>query len=91
MKAAHVFVRGRVQGVSYRNFVESQAEELGIGGWVRNRSDGSVEAWLEGDRDNVANLMELMEEGPEGAGVNDVEVSWEEPEGFAGFERRPTK
>jgi acylphosphatase len=81
-----VVVRGRVQGVFFRDTVRRQAEQRGVAGWVRNRSDGAVEAVFEGAEADVERMIELSREGPRGASVEDVEVTFEEPEGLSGFE-----
>ena len=65
----HVSVRGRVQGVGFRAFVEHQALKHGVGGWVRNRRDGTVEAVFEGDEAKVAAAIEACRRGPMGARV----------------------
>ena len=69
-------IRGRVQGVGYRAWVEDQALALGLEGWVRNRRDGSVEALLAGPADVVANMVALCHRGPAYARVEAVQ---EEP------------
>jgi acylphosphatase len=84
-KRAHVWIRGRVQGVFYRASTQRQALELGVRGWVRNLSDGRVEAWLEGDEPAVEAMLGWCRRGPPAAVVTDVEVEWGEPEGHAGF------
>ena len=66
----HVMVHGRVQGVGFRAFVEYEALKYGIGGWVRNRRDGSVEAVFAGDADVVSAMIEACRTGPPGARVN---------------------
>jgi acylphosphatase len=66
----HVTFRGRVQGVGYRAFVEHQALTRGIGDWVRNRRDGSVEAVFSGDAEIVAAMIEACRRGPFGARVD---------------------
>jgi len=81
-----VVVHGRVQGVFFRDTVRRVAREHGVAGWVRNRSDGTVEAVLEGERDDVQAVVELSKEGPPGAAVERVDVSDEPPEGLTGFE-----
>jgi acylphosphatase len=81
-----VVVRGRVQGVFFRDTVRRQAEQRGVAGWVRNRPDGAVEAVFEGVDGDVERMIELCREGPRGATVADVEVTSEEPEGLSGFE-----
>jgi acylphosphatase len=82
---AHVHVRGRVQGVFFRAETRERARSLGIGGWVTNAPDGSVEAVLEGDRERVDSLVRWLGRGPSLAEVDDVEVAWEEPQGETGF------
>jgi len=62
-------VHGRVQGVGFRAFVEYEAMSRGVGGWVRNRRDGSVEAVFIGEADTVAALIEACRKGPLGARV----------------------
>jgi len=83
-------VRGRVQGVYFRQFVWSQAGRLGVTGWVRNGDDGrSVEVEAEGPGPDLERLLELLRQGPYGARVDDVQVSWsDEPRGYATFEVR---
>jgi acylphosphatase len=83
-----VIVRGRVQGVFFRDSTRRVAERAGVAGWVRNRSDGAVEAVLEGDDAAVNRMLEFIERGPGRAEVDDVEWSEEEPEGLHGFEIR---
>jgi len=83
-----VVVRGSVQGVFFRDSTHREAEGAGVAGWVRNRSDGSVEAVFEGDPDAVERLVAFCREGPSRAEVSDVEVADEEPEGLEGFDVR---
>lgn len=78
-------VHGQVQGVFFRDSVRRLAERHGVSGWVRNNWDGSVEAVLEGDREDVERVVEFMREGPRGARVDRVEVADEQPEGLSGF------
>ena len=85
---AHVFVSGQVQGVSFRDATRQQAEELGLGGWVRNLQDGRVEAVFEGESETVRQMIEWCESGPSSADVDDVSVEQETPEGLSGFEVR---
>ena len=86
MICVHVRVSGRVQGVYYRNFTQSQARELGIKGWVRNVPGGGVEAILEGERQKVGELLKLMKTGPSGAMVSSMELSELKCRGFDNFE-----
>jgi acylphosphatase len=66
----HVVVRGRVQGVGYRAFVEDEAQQRGLHGWVRNRRDGSVEAVFAGPRSAVEAMIEVCRRGPMSARIN---------------------
>jgi acylphosphatase len=70
-----VVVRGRVQGVGYRAFVEDTALRLGLEGWVRNRRDGTVEAVFCGPADVVGGIIEACRQGPSGARVDAVDAS----------------
>ena len=83
-----VAVSGRVQGVFFRDSTEKEARSRGVGGWVRNRDDGTVEAVFEGDADAVEALVEFCRSGPSRADVDDVDVGEEEPEGLESFEVR---
>jgi acylphosphatase len=68
-----VVIRGRVQRVGYRAWTEMTALELGLEGWVRNRSDGTVEALFAGPSDEVAAMLDACRQGPPGARVEAVE------------------
>ena len=67
---SHVVVRGRVQGVGYRAFVEHEARQRGLHGWVRNRRDGSVEAVFAGPRTAVEAVIEVCRRGPLSARIS---------------------
>ncbi len=69
-----VRIRGRVQGVWYRAWTEKTARALGLSGWVRNRTDGSVEALFCGGPEAVKHMLELLHEGPPAARVDSVEA-----------------
>jgi len=73
------FVRGRVQGVGFRWFVEREAHILGIAGWVRNNADSSVEVLAMGTRDQLTALRSRLREGPRAARVDAVEESDAKP------------
>jgi acylphosphatase len=75
VQARRFRVRGRVQGVGFRWFVEREAQILQIAGWVRNNPDGSVEVLAQGTRDQLAGLHSRLREGPRAARVDEVEVS----------------
>jgi acylphosphatase len=70
----HVIVRGRVQGVGFRMFVEHAAERLNLEGWVRNKRDGSVEAVFAGPEEAVAAAVEECRQGPRSAAVESVDA-----------------
>ena len=80
-----VIVHGRVQGVFFRDTTRRMATSRGLGGWVRNAPDGTVEAVFEGDAEAVESMVRWCREGPRGAVVERVEVSDEEPEGLSDF------
>lgn len=91
MKQAHIFVSGFVQGVGYRAYVRLRARELGLKGWVRNLSDGRVEAILQGENEKIDELLHLLRRGPFFAKVTDIVVDWEEKEeSFSDFQKLPT-
>lgn len=76
MERLHAVVRGDVQGVGFRYFVQRRAHQLGLSGWVRNNEDGSVELVAEGERDPLELLKGAVEEGPRMARVERVDVQW---------------
>jgi len=83
---ARVRVSGRVQGVGFRLSTRERARSLGLGGWVGNLPDGSVEAVFEGPRDRVQSMLDWCRRGPPGARVDDVAIEWEQPEGEREFD-----
>jgi acylphosphatase len=77
--ALRAIVRGRVQGVGFRDFVWRRARFLGLVGYVRNLPDGrSVEVVAEGQRDDLEQLLEFLRSGPPAARVEQVDVEWGE-------------
>ncbi|MFN7106076.1 MAG: acylphosphatase, partial [Pyrobaculum sp.] len=79
---AHIYVRGKVQGVFFRQSMREVARRHGVAGWVKNLPDGrTVEAVLEGEREAVEKVIQWAKVGPPGARVEAVEVSWEEHRG----------
>ena len=83
--ARHAFVRGRVQGVAFRWSTQERATALGVHGWVRNRSDGSVEVVFEGRPSAVEALERWLARGPSAARVDALDVRPADPEGFESF------
>ncbi len=81
----HVWVRGRVQNVWFRDGCAREAERLGVAGWVTNRPDGRVEAAFEGTPDAVAAIEAWCHQGPARARVEQVEARTEAPTGERGF------
>lgn len=90
MRSVHVIVDGRVQGVGYRYSLHGVADRAHVSGWVRNRTDGSVEAVLEGSDAAVDEVLVWMVGGPPGARVDRSTVSEVDPTGASGFEVRDT-
>ena len=89
-RTVQVRIEGRVQGVGYRAFVEMEAHELGLAGWVRNRRDGSVEAVFQGAEEAVEEMLARCRLGPPAAIVDRIETIGEGVGAFRGFEVRPT-
>src|SRR5215208_1758664 len=83
---AHIWVKGRVQGVGFRAHVEYNARQMGgLIGWVRNVGDDTVEAVAEGERSQVERFLQMVKDGPRASRVDESKVDWEEPTGE--FER----
>lgn len=82
----HCYVSGRVQGVWFRASTKEEADRLGVTGWVRNMTDGRVEAFICGENDKVMALYEWLKKGPEQAQVEDVTFKKEELKQFSNFE-----
>ena len=72
----YAVVLGTVQGVGFRYSTLDVARRLGLHGWVRNRTDGTVEVMAEGQRDTLERLLEFLHRGPSGARVTRVNASW---------------
>ena len=83
-----VVVHGRVQGVFFRDTARRMAQSRGLGGWVRNTPEGTVEAVFEGEPEAVESMVRWCGEGPRGALVERVEATAEEPEGLTDFRIR---
>ena len=84
----HFLVKGRVQGIGYRWFVRERAEALGLGGWVRNNPDGTVEGEAEGDGAALERFGASLREGPPHARVDGVDSRPVAAQGGKTFEIR---
>ncbi|MGI3212510.1 acylphosphatase [Roseovarius tibetensis] len=88
IKAIAVRASGRVQGVSFRAWTQSEAQAAGLAGWVRNEADGTVTAHLEGRAEDVDAMVAAMHKGPPAAEVHEVTLSDATPTGATQFEIR---
>ncbi len=77
----HIVIEGIVQGVFFRASTREESCKLGLTGWVKNCSDGRVEAVFEGDIDKIEQIVEWCKKGPPGAVVRNVETVWEQATG----------
>lgn len=89
-ETVHAIIRGKVQGVWFRAWTERTANDLGLDGWVRNRSDGAVEALFSGPPEKVAAMLRAAEDGSPLARVDDIEAAPAEAPETPGFHTRPT-
>lgn len=86
---ARAVIKGKVQGVFFRMETKRAADRIGVCGWVRNRSDGTVEALFEGDHNKVIEALEWCKQGSPLSRVTSVDVEWKDFSGAAqGFEIR---
>lgn len=91
MIARRIVVHGRVQGVGFRYAMVDAARTHGVDGWVRNRRDGTVEAWLQGRDDAVARTIDWARRGPASARVDRLDVDDVGADAaLAGFRQAPT-
>ena len=74
----HAYVYGRVQGVFFRAYIASNARQLGLVGYARNLSNGSVEVMAEGEVEQLEKLIGLIKTGPSSARVDDYKIEWSE-------------
>ena len=88
MRARRVVIRGRVQGVGYRDWMVREATRLGVQGWVCNRPDGAVEALLDGAEPAVQALLSACRRGPMLARVEEITEEFADPPEGPGFVRR---
>ncbi|MCC3860461.1 acylphosphatase [Pseudemcibacter aquimaris] len=89
-KAARLVIYGRVQGVFFRDWTVDTASRLGLDGWVRNRSDGTVEAMLVGQEELVEKMIKECRTGPRMSKVENIDISPARGIVKKGFERKPT-
>jgi acylphosphatase len=90
-RAVALRIEGRVQGVWYRGWAVAEAERRGLRGWVRNKSDGSVEALLIGPDAVVADMIAACRRGPPAARVSAVTERPAADDGSSGFRQRPSE
>ncbi len=87
MKRVHIIISGRVQGVFFRYNTKKIANELGLGGFVRNLPDGTVEIVAEGEEEKINKLIDFCKIGPRAAEVIGIKIEYEEPRNeFSNFE-----
>ncbi len=77
----HALVEGHVQGVGFRYFVLSRAQQLNLTGWVRNTYEGNVEVMAEGEHTDLDDLLDALRKGPRSSFVSNVRENWEPPLG----------
>jgi len=85
-----VRIEGFLRAVGFRNYVIGEARRLGLDGWVRNRSDGTVEALVSGETKTVEAFVAACMKGPPGSQVKNVDLFKAEPPAEKGFHRRPS-
>ncbi|XP_051113687.1 uncharacterized protein LOC127239534 [Andrographis paniculata] len=90
VKTVRMVIKGRVQGVFYRNWTIENAKELGLKGWVRNRRDGSVEALFSGSPEKVEEMEQRCRRGPPDAMVTGIQAFPSTDDPGNEFERKPT-
>jgi acylphosphatase len=90
MIAKRLIIAGRVQGIGYRDWLVSLARKTGLAGWVRNRTDGTVEALIAGEADAVEEVVRACRRGPRMAIVDDITETLAEMPAGREFSKRPT-
>lgn len=86
VERAHLFISGRVQGVTFRASTRRRAKKMDLNGWVKNLKDGRVEAVFEGPEGKIKEMVDWCHRGPRAARVENVEVEWEKPREMGSFE-----
>jgi len=77
-KRLHLIIHGKVQEVFFRDNTRKKAQSLGLTGWVKNNSDGTVEAMIEGEENKLKDLLEFCKQSPESSQVDNLEEHWED-------------
>lgn len=91
IKSVHAIIRGRVQGVWYRSWTIQEATRRGLAGWVRNRTDGTVEALFHGPAADVDDMLAACRQGPPAAWVENILTDFAvAPPSTPGFRQLPT-
>ncbi len=86
-KKLHLIIHGKVQMVLFRSSTQEKAQSLELSGWVKNNSNGTVEAVFEGEEKNLKKILEFCKQGPSAAEVKEVKENWEDcQDEFEGFE-----
>jgi acylphosphatase len=85
MKSIRIIISGSVQGVTFRQFVKKNADELGVRGFVRNLEDGTMEIVAEGRDETVNELLKRCKQGPLHSNVRETETREIKHQGFDGF------
>ena len=87
----HAVIEGEVQGVGFRFFVQDNARNIGLSGWVRNRWDGTVEVLAEGEKEKLDRLFTKLQKGPRSSRVTGISPDWQKASGeYTGFQVRMT-
>tara|TARA_Y100000310_G_scaffold327979_1_gene395258 strand:- start:756 stop:1031 length:276 start_codon:yes stop_codon:yes gene_type:complete len=84
-KAVRVYIFGTVQGVFFRAFIKEESGKIGVNGYVRNKEDGSVEAWFEGDSGKVNKMVEKCKEGHPHSQIKRLDIVEEKFQGMKTF------
>ena len=90
LTGVHLIAHGKVQGVWYRASTQEQALNLGLCGWVKNCSDGSVEIHAEGEKDILEQFIDWCRKGPPAAQVSTLDIEWVDSQGLTDFEIQAT-
>jgi acylphosphatase len=92
LSRVHIWVRGRVQGVGFRAYVQQSASAMGLKGWVRNVGWDQVETVAEGDKSVLEKFIEAVQAGPRASNVEDARAEWEPATGeFDSFQARSSR